>query len=306
MSVSIEGAPNQALQRTRASGAAELDVGPTLRAEEEMSKTYLFAPQWQDSGNTNELYSGAVSLRNYLKSICNEPIDEIEISEHQIPITQNNILGYAIIEKQLSDISTTLADRKCTKILAIGGGCGIEVPIVSHLVQQYPDLQVIWFDAHGDLNSPESSPSKYFHGMPLRFIVERQQSDIGSRNNLLSPSRICLVGTRDLDPPEENFIKANRVKVVNFSPGYWDRLEAAVLKNTPTYIHIDLDVLDPKEYKNVKCPVKEGLSIDDLERSIDYIISKNEVVGMSMVENIETDIARVRKLHGIFERAIAL
>jgi arginase len=147
-----------------------------------MNKTYLFAPQWQDSGTTNELYSGAVSLRDYLQSICNEAIDEIEIPEHQIPVIQNNILGYTIIEKQLSDIGTTLADRQSTKIIAIGGGCGIEVPIVSHLVQQYPDLQVIWFDAHGDLNSPESSPSKHFHGMPLRFIVERQQGEIGSRN----------------------------------------------------------------------------------------------------------------------------
>ena len=137
-------------------------------------------------------------------------------------------------------------------------------------------------------------------------MLKDEQGKIGSRNNLISPSRLCLVGTRDLDPPEENFIKANRVKVVSFSPGYWDRLEAAVLKDTPTYIHIDLDVLDPKEYKNVKCPVKKGLSIDDLERSIDYILSKNEVVGMSMVENIETDISRVRKLHGILERAIAL
>jgi arginase len=281
-----------------------MGAGPS--AKDEMSKTYLFAPQWQDSGSTNELYSGAVSLRNYLKSICNAAIDEIEIPEHQIPVLHNNILGYAIIEKQLSDISSTLADRHSAKIIAIGGGCGIEVPIVSHLVQRYSDLQVIWFDAHGDLNSPESSPSKHFHGMPLRFIVERQLCGIGSRNNLLSPSRVCLVGTRDLDPPEEDFIKANRIKVVAFSAGYRDRLEAAVLKNTSTYIHIDLDVLDPSEYRNVKCPVKEGLSIADLERSIDSIISRNEVVGMSMVENIETDISRVRKLHGILERAIAL
>ena len=272
----------------------------------EMNKLNLFAPQWQDSGSTNELYSGAVALKGYFESIGVFPISEVKISEKKMPVIGNNILGYDILKQQLSAIHAILLNSQSNKIMAIGGGCGIEVPIVSYLLQQHPKLQVIWFDAHGDLNSPESSPSKYFHGMPLRFIVERQNNEIGMQYNLLDPSNVCLVGTRDLDPPEEDFIESRKIKVVSLSENYWGEIKTAVKRGVPTYIHVDLDVIDPQEYKNVKCPVLKGLSIADLERSIDCFLTGTEIIGMSIVENIETDASKIRKLHGIFERAISI
>lgn len=271
-----------------------------------MDKLNLFAPQWQGSGSTNELYSGAVALKGYLESIGVFPITEVKISEKEISAIRNNILGYDILKRQLSDIHATLLDSQPDRIMAIGGGCGIEVPIVSYLLQRYPELQVIWFDAHGDLNSPESSSSKHFHGMPLRFIVERQKNGIGMQYNLLDPSNVCLVGTRDLDPPEEDFIGSRKIRVVSLSENYWEEIGKAVKRDVPTYIHVDLDVIDPQEYENVKCPVLKGLSIADLERSIDRFLTGTEVIGMGIVENIETDASKIGKLHGIFERAISI
>ena len=269
-----------------------------------MDKIYLFAPQWQDSGSTIELYTGAVAIKNYFESISEFPISEVQVPGNLIPEVKNNIFGYDILRKQLTDINTILVNSQAIKTVAIGGGCGIELPIISYHQQLQPILQVIWFDAHGDLNSPESSPSKYFHGMPLRFLVERQMNEIGMQYNVLDPANVCLIGTRDLDPPEVDFIESHMIRVISLTESYWKEIRSKIRKGIPTYIHVDLDVIDPNEYKNVKCPVLHGLSIADLEQSIEYILRETTVVGMSIVENIETDTNNIKSLHGIFERVI--
>ena len=82
--------------------------------------------------------------------------------------------------------------KKPDKILTVGGGCGIEIPIVSYFSEKYKNLDVLWFDAHGDLNTPESSPSKYFHGMPLRFLLEEiRNNDISSKFNKIILRMLC-------------------------------------------------------------------------------------------------------------------
>ena len=93
-------------------------------------------------------------------------------------------------------------------------------------------------------------------------------------------------------------------ELISLTESYWKEIRSKIRKGIPTYIHVDLDVIDPNEYKNVKCPVLHGLSIADLEQSIEYILRETTVVGMSIVENIETDTNNIKKLHGIFERVI--
>ena len=69
----------------------------------------------------------------------------------------------------------------------------------------------------------------------------------------------------------------------------------------PAYIHIDLDVIDPKCYRNVKCPAKKGLTIEELENSIRIIQEELDVAGLSIVENIEQNKAEIRKLKKIIQ-----
>jgi len=269
-------------------------------------KSYLFVPQWQDSGNTNELYSGALALKHYFESVCSSPVTDVAIHSSQTSEIENDIFGYKVIKNQLFAIDRALRESTATKIGIIGGGCGVEVPIVSYLVSKYSNLQLIWFDAHADLNSPDSSPSKYFHGMPLRFIVEGQDNEIGEKFQTLDSRNVRLIGTRDLDLPEAAFIKAMNIDLIEISRDYWTNLESKVKKDIPTYIHLDLDVLDPSEYKNVKCPVSKGLSIADLERSIAFIADNTNLVGMSIVENTELQMREIGKLATVFERMIAI
>ncbi|QEN06709.1 arginase family protein [Oceanispirochaeta crateris] len=271
-----------------------------------MDKQYIFAPQWQDSGHTNELYDGALALKQYFQTLSNEEIQEIQIKDHQSEKTENNVLGYSIIEDQLLEIDSLLRSHQSKKVMAIGGGCGIEVPIVSYLSERYEDLQLFWFDAHGDLNSPQTSPSKYFHGMPLRFITERQKNTIGQRYNTVPTQNVHLVGVRDLDAPEGEYMTKHKMDFIPIDHMILKSLHASLQAEKTAYIHIDLDVLDPSEYQNVKCPVKNGLKISQLLELIKTIKENMNIVGISILENTETNMDSIAKLKQIMEEMIAL
>ncbi len=72
-------------------------------------------------------------------------------------------------------------------------------------------------------------------------------------------------------------------------------------KNKKAYIHIDLDVIDPKYYKNVKCPTENGLKIFELTEAIELVNKEMEIIGLSIVENTETEKAKIKKLEKIIK-----
>ena len=79
----------------------------------------------------------------------------------------------------------------------IGGSCCGHVGVVRELARRHGRIGVVWIDAHGDLNTPESSPSGNAWGMPLRMLI-----DAGD----VAPEDVILLGARNLDPPEVEFI----------------------------------------------------------------------------------------------------
>lgn len=258
-------------------------------------KLNLFVPQWQGSGPSDELYYGAAALKEYAEQ---EGVSFAGISVYpggELKV-ENGVLGYAQISAQLEEIGTLLTQKGPDRIFTVGGGCGIEIPLVSGLRERHGPLDVIWFDAHGDLNSPESSPSKYFHGMPLRFLLEDRKGDrISESFGRISPAELTMAGVRDLDPPEEEFIREKEIKVVSVRDIH--RLtEYLNPEHAKAYVHIDLDVLDPGEYRNVKCPARDGLTISDLTESIRRIAGEKEIVGMSLLENTERDLKKIRAI----------
>lgn len=265
----------------------------------------LFVPQWQDSGETSELYAGAMALRKYLQNRLTF-IDLVVDAGTELAL-EKNILGYSVVKKQLQLIKSRLEREAPGRIFTLGGGCGIELPVVAYLSRKYSDMDIFWFDAHGDLNCPESSPSKHFHGMPLRFLLESQGDNDISRMCPGEPARKpTLLGVRDLDPSEEDFIRAHNLP--NYSSRDLQADPAGVMRdslagnNRYAYVHIDLDVLDPAEYPNVKCPSREGLSLENLNVFLDKIFSGRQVVGMSILENTGTDGEIIKKLEPLLRR----
>ncbi|MBN1996311.1 arginase family protein [candidate division KSB1 bacterium] len=270
----------------------------------------LFIPQWQDSGFAQLLWEGAIALRDYIKS-KNIVFSEISVSLSTDLKIDHNIVGYHTIVKQLNDISNLLDEKKPEKLFCVGGGCGIEIPLVSYLAGIYNNLQVVWFDAHGDINTPDSSPSKYFHGMPLRFLLENiSGNEISGKYNNIKCDNVVLIGTRDLDAPEQEYIYSSKIKMIK--PEKPEIKPETILekmlngKNKHAYLHIDLDVLDPEIYKNVKCPVENGYTVEQIIQMINFIKSEMTVVGMSLLENTETKFMEISKLDGLIDIGTSL
>ena len=167
--------------------------------------------------------------------------------------------------------------------ITIGGDCGVELPAIEHALTRTPDVAVVWFDAHPDLNTPESSPSGAFTGMVLRSLAGDGPAGLVPEAPL-APSRIVLAGVRDADPGEQAFIDEHGIALEQqLEP---ERLVAAVRATgaTSVYLHIDLDVLDPAEFAGLGSPVPFGATVAGLVAAIRALRAEFTLAGAGITE----------------------
>lgn len=132
---------------------------------------------------------------------------------------------------------------------------------------------VVWIDAHGDFNTPETTPSGYLGGMPLAALAGHCLPTLAEAAKLTAPvpeARIALLGARDLDPPERAALEASQVTVLTSEQvrGGGDELRGALARlggQGQVYLHIDVDVLDQTVMPGVVYPTAGGLSLSELE-----------------------------------------
>ena len=263
----------------------------------------LLFPQWQGSGIGNELYYGAMLIQEYLKD---REFDRVPVSLDRTLKLENNILGYSPILQQLSQAREIIEQHNPDRLFVIGGDCSIDIAPISFLDRKYNgNLAVIWIDAHADLNTPISSPSKHFHGMPLRVLLGEGDAEvIATSFSILSPSQVFLVGARDFDPPEKNYLERQNMALfpphklehdsqslidtianANFQHGSRIRsLFKSISSRQNIHIHCDLDAIAPEEFPFVKCPVANGLSIELLNELLQQLSNRFNVVGFSITE----------------------
>lgn len=249
----------------------------------------LLFPQWQGSGTKKDLYYGAMKIKE--RYLSDRDYREVDVSLCEDIVEKNSILGYDIILEQLQNAVRVLLEKDYQRIFTIGGDCAVELSPVSYLNKKYNgDMAVIWFDAHGDLNTPSSSPSKKFHGMPLRTLLGKGDEQIIRQCfSKLATEQIILAGYRELDFPEQQYIDKNNISLVGAesiisSDMLIDIVKAKGYKNV--YIHLDLDVLDPGCFPAVMCPTCNGLLVDSLTKALQKLDGQFNVVGFSIVEYI--------------------
>ena len=181
-----------------------------------------------------------------------------------------------------------LATHRPDRLLTIGGDCSVELPSVAYLAGRYgPELSVVWLDAHGDLNSPASSPSGTAHGMPLRLLLDPSIDDLGSWH-CLEPAQVLLAGVRDLDPPEEQYRHQQRIRLLTVEALYQNpgRLAELLPAGAPVYLHLDLDVLDPPSFPAVAVPTPDGLPPAALAAAFAAAHEQADIVGMGITEYV--------------------
>jgi arginase family enzyme len=160
--------------------------------------------------------------------------------------------------------------------LVLGGCCCSHVGVVEGLSSRHDRLGVIWLDAHGDLNTPETSPSGNEWGMPLRMLID---------GGAIDPHDVALIGARNLDPPEVEFIAA---------AGIHDNVEAVLERVDCVYVALDCDVFEPGELA-VFMPEPGGPTIAEVEKLFCGLRDRGVVVGAGLT-GLAPDPANIEKL----------
>jgi arginase len=168
-----------------------------------------------------------------------------------------------VAEDSLADQLLVLASELPERPIVLGGCCCSHVGAVEGLAARHDRLAVIWIDAHGDLNTPESSPSGNEWGMPLRMIID---------SGAVQPTDVALVGARNLDPPEREFIKESGLHTGKHA------VERALGSVDCVYVAIDFDGLEADEV-GAFMPEPGGIPVDEAEQVLRGVASNSTVVG---------------------------
>lgn len=233
--------------------------------------SFLVVPQWQGSPSSRalRLIEGARAIHADLpSSLTREVAVPLEAGDAQ----GTGILRFSAVRAVRDRMREQLATASGPTIV-IGGDCGVSWGAVAHAAA--PDVAVVWFDAHPDLCTPDSSPSGAFAGMVLATLVT---------DGVIAGERVVLAGTRSWDDAEEEFAEQHGVRSVGATLFAADELIAAVSATgaTRVYVHVDLDVLDPGGIDGLLSPVPFGLTASDLVAAIKELVARFPLAGATI------------------------
>jgi arginase len=177
--------------------------------------------------------------------------------------------------------------------LILGGDHSIAMGTLAGLHAAYGAGGVLWVDAHGDLNRPETSPSGNVHGMPLAAALGRCGFSLEELDGppWVDPRRVALVGVRSLDPAEKQLIAELGLFVVTMADV--DRRgvdsvmrEAIEVVSGPGFVHLslDVDVCDPEIAPGVGTPVRGGLSYREAHLAMELVAEAGVLTSLEVVE----------------------
>jgi arginase len=164
--------------------------------------------------------------------------------------------------------------------VSLAGDCLSAIGVAAGLQAGGLDPVLVWFDAHGDFNTPETTPSGFLGGMPLAMIAGRGDQTIVRAAGLRTwdERRIVLTDARDLDPGERTSLRNSSVTVLA-DPG---RLAEVALPDGPLYVHLDTDVITPEEAPAQNYPAPGGLSVAELEIVLRGLAGRAPVAAVSL------------------------
>jgi arginase len=189
-------------------------------------------------------------------------------------------------------VSGVTRERKVPIVL--GGDHSVAIGTLGGMASVHGPGGVIWFDAHGDLNTPETSPSGNVHGMPLGAALGLAPDAFASEAwplPALDPRHVALVGIRSLDDGERELVKDFGIAVHTMSdldrrgiePVLREALER--VSGAPfVHVSLDMDVVDPEAAPGVGTPVRGGLSYREAHLAMELVAEWGEFSSFEVVE----------------------
>ncbi len=179
--------------------------------------------------------------------------------------------------------------------IILGGDHSIALGSVSGAANARGPLGVIWFDAHGDFNTHETSPSGNIHGMILGALCgygDPQLVNVAGGGPHVDPRHVAIVGARDLDRGEKDLLRAAGVHVLTMTDidqrgmGTVAHEAIAFVSEGTNGFHVsfDLDVVDPTEAPGVGTPVPGGITTREAHLALELVAETGKLTSLDLVE----------------------
>lgn len=251
-----------------------------------------------DMGPSAIRYAGVVER---LEAIGHQVTDEGDI---KISSANSKTEPHAILrnKKEVLEACDALANKVNEVMendqfpLILGGDHSIAIGTLAGLGDRYDNLGVIWYDAHADLNTGETSPSGNIHGMPLAVSIGLGDDDLVNIRGFapkIKPENVIIIGARSVDPGERELIKEKGIKV--FTMHEIDKLGMTEVMNQAmwylkdrnvdgVHLSLDLDGLDPMYTPGVGTPVPGGITYRESHLAMEMLFTSNMITSAEFVE----------------------
>lgn len=251
-----------------------------------------------DMGPSAIRYAGAVER---LRALAHHVEDEGDISVSPMREKQCAEIGLKNLQ-EVTSITTELAQAVSDSVankrfpVVLGGDHSIAIGTLAGLADHYDNLGVIWYDAHADMNTSETSPSGNIHGMSLAASMglgHEQLVNVHRPGAKVHPQNIVIIGARALDPGERELIKELGIKV--FTMHEIDRYGMSmVIQQTlehfakqqvdGVHLSLDLDGLDPLYTPGVGTPVSGGITYRESHLAMELLADAKVITSAEFVE----------------------
>jgi len=181
-------------------------------------------------------------------------------------------------------------------MLTLGGDHSLAIGTIAAACKAWKDTVVVWVDAHGDINTPATSPSGNIHGMPVAFLMGLVKGEVPGFEWLhpcLTPDRIVYIGLRDVDFGEKKILREQGIKVFSMTEvdkfGIGKVMEMALdhvnpKRDKPIHLSYDVDGIDPQVIPSTGTRVRGGLSYREARHICEAVSETGRLVSLDIVE----------------------
>jgi arginase len=206
---------------------------------------------------------------------------------------EHGVNHWTSIFDQMCAAQRILREHQPRRVLTAGGDCSVDVVVIDYLNGLHPGLNVVWIDAHLDANTPDTSPSGNFHGMPVAAIMGEVPVPMKQvLKHPVDPARFHYSGIRVGDEGDWAFKASRGLKT----------LERHGAMTGPVHIHFDLDVLDAEEFPHLAYAEPGGPGIDASIELVAGISAQADVVGLTITEFSPADDESARDGQAVIRR----
>jgi arginase len=231
-----------------------------------------------------------------------EDIGNLSVKQpEEMPVGEKRAKYLQEIAETCSDVAAA-TEKALTEgflPLVLGGdhsiAAGVAAGVANHFRKEKKQIGYLWLDAHGDMNTPESSPSGNVHGMPLAAIMgygAPELVDLLGFKPKAEPGNIVIVGARDLDAQERKIVKKSGIHVFTMRDidergmreVMSDALKYAMDDTAGIAVSLDMDFVDPSDAPGVGTPVRGGVTYREAHLAMEMIADTEAMVSLEVVE----------------------